>query len=154
MISLIWHPSCLTMMTSWLLTHWGRVTHICVGNLTIIGSNNGLSPGQRLPLGTNFREILIEIHSFSFKKMHLKMSSRKWRPFCLGLNVLNTFSTIGPLWGASSCQRWEPVSGGLISHDVIKWEQFSRYWPLVRGIHRSLVNSCTKVSDAGLWYLL
>ena len=30
-----------------LLTNWGRVTHICVGNLTIIGSNNGLSPGRR-----------------------------------------------------------------------------------------------------------
>ena len=26
-----------------LLTHWGRVTHICVGNLTIIGSDNGVS---------------------------------------------------------------------------------------------------------------
>ena len=29
------------------LTHWGRVTYICVGNLTIICSDNGLSPGQR-----------------------------------------------------------------------------------------------------------
>ena len=29
------------------LTHWGRVTHICVGNLTIIGSDNGLSPRRR-----------------------------------------------------------------------------------------------------------
>ena len=29
------------------LTHWGRVTHICVGKLAIIGSNNGLSPGRR-----------------------------------------------------------------------------------------------------------
>ena len=28
------------------LTHWGRVTHICVSKLTIIGSDNGLSPGQ------------------------------------------------------------------------------------------------------------
>ena len=27
------------------LTHWGRVTHICVSKLTIIGSDNGLSPG-------------------------------------------------------------------------------------------------------------
>ena len=27
------------------LTHRGRVTHICVSNLTIIGSDNGLSPG-------------------------------------------------------------------------------------------------------------
>ena len=26
---------------------WGRVTHICVSNLTIIGSDNGLSPGWR-----------------------------------------------------------------------------------------------------------
>ena len=30
-----------------LLTHWSRVTHICVGNLAIIGSDNGLSPGRR-----------------------------------------------------------------------------------------------------------
>ena len=88
-----------------LLTHWGRVTHICVVNLTIIGSDNGLSPGRRQaiiwtnawilligPLGTNFIEILIGIQIFSFKKMHLKMSSAKWRPFCLGLNVLITGS--------------------------------------------------------------
>ena len=84
-------------------THWGRETHICVGKLTIIASDNGLSPGRRQaiiwtnagilligPLGTNFNEILIEIHTFSFKKMHLKMSSVIWRPFCLGLNVLKT----------------------------------------------------------------
>ena len=83
------------------LTHWGRVTHICVGKQTIIGSDNGLSPGRRQaiiwtndgilligPLGTKFDEILIEIDTFSFKEMHLKMSSGKWRPFCLGLNVL------------------------------------------------------------------
>ena len=30
-----------------LLTHWARVTHICVGNLAIIGSDNGLSPSRR-----------------------------------------------------------------------------------------------------------
>ena len=29
------------------LTHWGRVTHICVSKITIIGSDNGLSPGRR-----------------------------------------------------------------------------------------------------------
>ena len=29
------------------LTHWGRGTHICVSELTIIGSDNGLSPGRR-----------------------------------------------------------------------------------------------------------
>ena len=79
------------------LTHWGRVTHICVSKQTIIGSDNGLSPGRRQaiiwsnagilvigPLGTNFSGILIEIHIFSFKKMHLKMLSAKWRLFCPG----------------------------------------------------------------------
>ena len=83
------------------LTHWSRVTHICVGKLNTIGSDNGLSPDRRQaiiwtnagilsigPLGTKFSEILIAIHVFSFKKMHLKMSSGKWRPSCLGLNVL------------------------------------------------------------------
>ena len=77
------------------------MTHICVSNQTIIGSDNGLSPGRRQaiiwtnaglliigPLGTNFSEILIEILTFSFKKMRLKVSSAKRRPFCLGLNVL------------------------------------------------------------------
>ena len=39
-------------------------------------------------LGTNFNEISIEILTFSFIKMRLKVSSAKWRPFCLGLNVL------------------------------------------------------------------
>ena len=83
------------------LTHWCRVTQICVGKLTIIGSDNDLSPDRRQaiiwtnagllligPLGTNFSEILIEILAFSFKKMRLKVSSAKRRPFCLGLNVL------------------------------------------------------------------
>ena len=64
------------------LTHWGRVTHICINNLTTIGSDNGLSPGWRhaiiwfnagilliRTLGTNFSEILSKIHTFSFKRM-------------------------------------------------------------------------------------
>ena len=85
-----------------ILTHWGRVTHICVGNLTIIGSDNGLLPGRRQaiiwtnarilligPLGTNFSENSIEVLTFSFTKMRLKLSSAKWQPFCLGPNVLN-----------------------------------------------------------------
>ena len=83
------------------LTHWGQVTQICVSKLTINGSDNGLSPDRRQaivwanagilligPFGTNFSEISIEIVIFSFKKMHLKVSSVKRRPFCFGLNVL------------------------------------------------------------------
>ena len=89
------------------LTHWGRATHICVGKLTIIGSDNGLSPGRRQsiiwtsagilllgPLGTYFSEFFIGIQTFSFKKIHLKMSSGKRRPFCLGLNVIMGYQVI------------------------------------------------------------
>ena len=87
------------------------MTHICVSKVTIIVSDNGLSPGRRQaiiwnnagilligPLGTYFTGILIEIHTFSFKKMHLKMSSGKWRPFCLGLNVLTILWLSLPYW--------------------------------------------------------
>ena len=83
------------------LTHWGRATHICVSKLTIIGSDNGLSPERRQviiwtnagmlligPLGTNFSEILIKIQTFSLKKIRLKMSSAKCCSFRLGLSVL------------------------------------------------------------------
>ena len=143
--------------------HWGRVTHICVSDLTSIGSDNGLSPGRRQaiirtnpgillirPLGTNFSGFLVEILIFSFKKMRLKVSSAKRRPFCLGLNVLTR-------WWLS----WEYVNrcyfmAGLIilllrnnnpqyflciHDDVIKWKHFPRYWPFMRGIHRSPANS-------------
>ena len=81
-----------------LLINWGRVTHICVNNLAITGSDNGFSPGRRQAiiwsyagilliwqLGTNLCEILIGNHINSFKKMSLKLSSAK---FCLGLKVL------------------------------------------------------------------
>ena len=104
--SRLWILCCITeksFMAPLDLTHWGLATHICFGKLTIIGSDNGLSPGRRQaiiwtiagilligPLWTNFSEILIGIQTFSFKKMRLKMPSAKWRPFCLGLNVLRS----------------------------------------------------------------
>ena len=82
-----------------LLTHWGRVTCICISNYAVIDSNNGLSPGQWqaiiwanagilliVPLETNFIEILIKIHIFPFKKMQFKILSAKFQPCCHGLN--------------------------------------------------------------------
>ena len=36
------------------------------------------------------------------------------------------------------------VHDRAIHDDVIKWKHFPRYWPFVRGIHRSLVNSPQK----------
>ena len=110
------------------LTHWGRVTHICVSRLTIIGSDNGLATGwpQAIirtnagillngPLGTNFSEMLIEIHVFSFKKMHLKMSSCKWRPFCLGHKLLIT------LW--LNTTKYDNTGAACIFLGACSWAQ-------------------------------
>ena len=88
------------MNITYQLSHWCWVTHICVSELAIIDSDNGLSPERRKatiwtsagifligPLRTNVSEISIAVQTFSFKKMHLKMSSAKWRPLFLGPNV-------------------------------------------------------------------
>ena len=100
------HNYVSTMGPLWkdqLLSHWGRVTHICVIKLSIIGSDNGLSPGRRQAiiwtsaetllisaLRTNFSEIFSDIQMSWFKKIHLKMSSENGGHFvsasmCYGL---------------------------------------------------------------------
>ena len=94
------------------LTHWGRVTHICVSKLTIIGSDNGLSPIWRQaiiwpnagilligPLGTNFSEILSKFIHFH---------SRKWVWKCRlgnGGHFVSALMCFNPLW-----------TGGLVHH--------------------------------------
>ena len=127
------------------LTHWGRVTHIYVGKLTIIGSDNGLLPGRRQaiiwtnagilltePLGTNFSDILIETHTFSFKKIRLKMSSGKRRPFCLSLNVL----------------KWVNICHSCFTHaGVIIWCHY-RLWGFWRKI-----TMLFKIQDCLLLYI-
>ena len=83
------------IVPSTLLTRWGRVTHRRVSRVDHYWS----APSHYLnqcwnisigPLAANFTEILIKIRAFSFKKMHLKTSPGKCRPFCLGLSVLIT----------------------------------------------------------------
>ena len=115
-----------------MLTHWGRVTHICFSKLSITGSDNGLLPGwcQAIiwtntgilviePLGTNPSEILIKIHTFSFKKMHLKISSGKCRPFCLGLNMLMTMEV------RHRIHRW------------LKGNQICIFWKKIHKFHKA-----------------
>ena len=86
--------------TVWDLNYWSGMTHICVSKLTIIGSDNGWSPGGHQviiwinaetlfiwPVETQFNEISIKYN----KKMRLKTRSTKCRPCCFGLNVLTHF---------------------------------------------------------------
>ena len=90
-VSIVWFSLIVSRETKW------RIYAL----VNFIGSDNGLSPGRRQAiiwtyvgmlligvLWTKLSEIVSEIGTFSFKKMHMKMSSRKWRPFCLGPNAL------------------------------------------------------------------
>ena len=92
--------------------------YICINELIIIASDHGLSPGTRpaiiwtnfrillsWPLGTNLSEILIAIYTFSFKKIHMKMLSGKWRPSCLSLNMLNDVVLPVAVWDHDFCSR-------------------------------------------------
>ena len=103
------------------LSHWCRVPHICISKLPTIGSNNGLSPdrceaiilthaGILLigPLGMNFSEILIEVNTFSLKKMHLKISSAKRCLICLRLDVLINVEQITSFKIAYVISRLQP----------------------------------------------
>ena len=101
------------------------MTHICVGNITIVGSDIGLPPERRQAiiwtnagilfmglLGIYFYEILVKILTFLFKKMRLRVFSVIWRSFCLGLNVSKV----------TASQRW------LLLHQFLaicdwKWNQ-------------------------------
>ena len=134
------------------LTHWGRVTHICVSKLTIIGSDNGLSPGRRQaiistnagilligPLGTNFSENLIKIYTMSFRKMHLKISSGKWRPFCLGLKVLKCAKPFGRVRGELTLPLYHSCDDLILT----AWTAKSQSWRhLASLLHSILPISC------------
>ena len=117
------------------------------------------------------------------------MSSAKWRPFCLGLNVLMSMQQViassghslggycmckcnemimhllvpyklcilhissrdalTPFWNWIHAERtlpykvcnWIDAEWTLPHDDVIKLKQYPRYWPCVRGNHRSQVDS-------------
>ena len=119
------------------LTHWGRVMHICVSKQTIIGWRQAIIwtyAGMLLigPLGSNFSEILIEIYIFSFKKMHLKMSSGNWQPFCLGLNVLTNNKRVRPGCVSHPTESYSRHAGTLwfmVSHNLsIHRPELTGYW--------------------------
>ena len=125
------------------------MTHICVSNVILIGSDNGLSPGQCQAiiwtnagilligrLGTNSNYILIEISTFSFKGMHLNMSSGKWLLLCRGLNVL------------------KKLCGHCHHHNHV-WD-FVIIFIVITNSHKTaprlyISYSCVNASDVSLW---
>ena len=74
------------------------------------------------------------------------MSSGKWRPFCLGLNVL-IWTMMAKINGAI-CRRHKATLSDItttIHDDVIKRKYFPRYWPFVLVNYRSPVTQSVDV---------
>ena len=68
------------------LTHLGQVTHTCVGNLTTIGSDNGLSPDLN-KIQWNFNrgsDIFIQRNAFESVVCEIQMAAILSRPQCGG----------------------------------------------------------------------
>ena len=93
------------------LTHWGRVTHICVRKLTIIGSENGLSPDRRQaiiwtnagilligPLGTNFSEIFNRNPDIVFQENTLQSAVCKMASILSRSQCVNGHCRIPTVW--------------------------------------------------------
>ena len=147
------------------------MTHICVSKLGIIGSNNGLSPGRRQaiiwpnvgillirPLGTNFNEILIESHIFSFKKMkctwkcRLEMAAILSRPQCVKPMVVQfTITCMDQLGfyspsGMTSCRKTtHSLEAASLRFTMIEW--LATHW----GRDKMVDISQTTLSNAFPW---
>ena len=103
------------------LIDWGRMTRICVGNITIIGSDNCLSPGRRHAIiWTDARTLKNRFqwnHTFSFKKIWkcpliARFMGPTWGPS--GVDM----TQVGPMWApwnslSWSSARWRPFCLGL-----------------------------------------
>ena len=78
----------------------------------------------------------ISINGMSLKMINLKIAP-KYAPWC---HVNMRLQPITLLWK----WPWRYTFCTTCHDDVIKWKPFPRYWPYVRGIHRSSVNSLQK----------
>ena len=67
--------ACSLLIPRFALTHWGRVTHICVSKLTIISPDNGLSP-ERILRNT----FLWNLHRNAFENGVCEMATILSRP--------------------------------------------------------------------------
>ena len=123
----------------------------------IIWTNAEISIG---PLGTNISEILIEIQTFSFTMMHLKLSSAKWRPFCPGGDEINKSSV---RWQGSTypIAQWPGASGFEESFLYIPGKQIeqmcnSRSWASIKfcicqSLDSNIRLSATSENNKSLW---
>ena len=91
----------------------------------------------------NIRNLIV-IYSLQIMAKSICPFFRNERHIWYSCGVANSSGTL-ELDPTFKCKRYVglvgPVDGKSMHADVIKWKHFPRYWPFVRGIHRSPVNS-------------
>ena len=118
------------------LIHWGRVTHICVSKLTVVGSDNGLPPGRRQaivwtnaeilligPSGTCFRNLNRNSYVFIQENAFCKMAAICFWPQCVKQHdevVIRNYPD-------------SKVHGANMGPMLATWTLLSEYRPFVRG---------------------
>ena len=120
-------------------THWGRVTHKCVSKLTIMGPDNGLSPGRHhhlnqcwnivnSTLGNKLQWNLNRNSNNFIQENAFESVVWKWRPFCLGPNELMPISVTNrtsPLLSKANINKinfsWEWNYKSDVKHRLDLW---------------------------------
>ena len=121
----------------YIITHWGRVTHLCVSKLTSIASDNGLWPGRRQaiiwnnvgilfigPLGTNFnfnRNSIIFIVENMFENVVCEMSAILSRPQCVNAQMPYFISQVVLICSLDSFNTEWFVGQPCLSCSVVLW---------------------------------
>ena len=119
---------CVNELCCHRLTHWGRVTHICISNLTTVGSDNGLSSSCRHaiiwtnavilsigPLGTNFSDCssYIFIQENASENVIWKMAANLSWPQCVKAMECRLFSAKPSNWSIAIFIISRPIRNSL-----------------------------------------
>ena len=138
-----------------LLIHWGRVTHICASELTIIGSDNGLSPGWRQAImWTNAGMLLIRPPRNKLQKNFIR-NSYNFIQENLFENVVWKMAAIFSWPQCFKKQQQKPVKksdkiclhvSALIQCDIAIW--WVHYTDVIMGTIASQITSLTIVYSA------
>ena len=130
---------------------WGRVTHICVSKLTIIGSDNSLVPRRHQAIISEpmlgycwLDKLQWNLNRNLYIFTQCEMSPGNWRPFSIGLNVLKAMDFPFPPSQLSDCarRRWKSLRLLVLTKTKtdIGWMQPS---------HNTFKDVCAVISAGG-----
>ena len=97
------------LIGSTILTHWGRLTDIYVGNLTIICSDNSLSPGRWTRYSKPLSESLLDYSQFDLCEHISKKFETKYTNFIDKNAFENAVWKMAAILSWLQCVNWSPA---------------------------------------------